>query len=117
MLDRKLRDLMFILRGLSLLWSRLLMLTVKAWVPVACLSSLYFMLLLLLQGNSLMSDLIVYSAMFCASVFLEASYNRGQLELLCRVSHNMLGPEPTIRQHFLHLCMNVYDFCLYKLPL
>ena len=107
MLNRKLQDLVFVLPGLSLLWSRLFMLTVKAWVPVACLSSYYFMLLLLLQGNSLMSDLIVYSVMFCASVFLETSYNRGQLELLCRVNHNKFGPEPT------HLA--VFPAPIYKL--
>ena len=77
--------------------------TVKAWVTAACLAS-HFMLFMtatrelphvLLLGNFLMPELIAYSVMFCALVFLETNHNRGQLELLCIVSYNKLGSKPT----------------------
>jgi hypothetical protein len=75
------------------------------------------MLFLLLLGNFLMPQLITYSVMFCALVFLETNHNRSQLGLLCVVSHDKLGTEPTTMQHFLHLCMSFYSFCFSKLPL
>ena len=57
-------------------------------------------------------------SIFCYGlVLLETNHNRGQLELLCIVSHNMLGPEPTAQQHFLFPCVSFYGLCLYKLPL
>ena len=66
------------------------------------------MLFLLLLGNFLMPKLIAYSVMFCALVFLETNHNRGQLELLCIVSHIKLGPESTT----LYLCMSFYVFVI-----
>jgi hypothetical protein len=48
--------------------------------------------------------------MFCALVLLETIHNRGQLELLCRVSRSKPGPKPTTRQHFLYLCVSFYGF-------
>jgi hypothetical protein len=73
------------------------------------------MLLLMLLRNFLMPELIAYSVMYYALVFLETNHNRSQLKLLCIVSHSKLGPEPTAKQLFLHLCMNFYGLCLYKL--
>ena len=75
------------------------------------------MLLLLLLGNFLMPGLTAYSLKLRALVFLETNHNRGQLELLCTVSHNKLGPKPTARQNFLPPCMSFYGLCLSKLPL
>lgn len=49
------------------------------------------MLLSLLLRNFLMPELIAYSVMSCALVFLETDHNRGQLELLCVDNHNKLG--------------------------
>jgi hypothetical protein len=76
------------------------------------------MLLLLLLGNFLMLSLIICSVMFCARVFLETKHKRSQLELLCIVSHNKCGPEPTTQQYLLHLCMSFMFFvfinCLWK---
>jgi hypothetical protein len=64
-----------------------------------------------------MPELMAYSVMICALVLLEINQNRGQLELFCMISHNKLGPEPTARKHFLHLCMSFYVFCTYELLL
>ena len=85
--------------------------SVKAQVTVACLAS-HFVALLILQGNFLMSVLIGYSVTFCALVFLETNHNRSQLELLCIVGHNKLGPEPTTQQYFLNLGMSFMASCL-----
>jgi hypothetical protein len=63
-----------------------------------------------------MPELITYSIIFCALVFLETNHNRSQLVLLCIVSHNKLGAIPSARQHFLHLGM-IYGLCFYKLSL
>ena len=57
-----------------------------------------------------MPKLTIGSVTFCALVLLETNYYRSRLELLCIVSHNKLGPEPTTQQHFLHLCMSFYGF-------
>ena len=62
------------------------------------------MLLLELLGNFVIPELIAYSVMLCALVLLETNHNRGQLELLCMVSHIKLGPESTT----LYLCMSFY---------
>jgi hypothetical protein len=72
---------------------------------------------LLLLGNFLMPELITSSVMFCALVFLETNHNRNQLELPCVASHHKPKPKSTARQHFLHLCISIYDFYFYKLPL
>jgi hypothetical protein len=50
--------------------------------------------------NFPMLQLVAYSVMFYALVFLEANHNRGHLELLCVLRCIMLRPEPTIQQHF-----------------
>ena len=49
-----------------------------------------------------------YSVMLCALVILETNHNTGHLELLCIVSHNKLGPEPTTQHQFLHLYISFY---------
>ena len=36
-------------------------------------------------------------------MYLESLLNRSQLELLSKVSHNRLGPKPTVQKHLLHL--------------
>ena len=63
---------------------------------------------MLFLGSSLVSELIAYSVIFYALVFLETNHNRGQLELLCIVSHIKLGPESTT----LYLCMSFYVFVI-----
>lgn len=48
-------------------------------------------------------------SIFCYGlVLLETNHNRGQLELLCIVSHIKLGPESTT----LYLCMSFYVFVI-----
>jgi hypothetical protein len=57
-----------------------------------------------------------------ALVFLETNHNWGQLELLCIISHNRLGPVPTctctnqLATLPLPMCKLLW-FCLCKLPL
>lgn len=54
--------------------------------------------MLLLTGNVAMTELTVKpkSVMFYALLFLETNHNRGQLDLLYIVSHNMLGVETSL---------------------
>lgn len=93
---------------------------VKAWVTVACLASPFVVtnvIRKLPHVPIIVPELLADSVTFCVLVFLENSHNRGQLELLCIVSHNKLEPEPTAQRYFLHFYMSFYDFCFCKLPL
>lgn len=47
---------------------------------------------MLLLGNSLMSEMVAYSVMFRALVFLEINHSGGQLELLCTLATMSLNP-------------------------
>lgn len=72
------------------------------------------MLFLLLLGNFLTPKLITHPVMFCApgNQSLQKS-----VELLCIVTHNKLGSEPTTQEYSLHLGVCFYGVCFYNLPL